>query len=239
MYICNPSQVGSVVNKGYFKPGSPIFAFLNRNWPQKFNNTSRYYYIEAALACFATYILRENLIYDPKSQFLKLNSELEFIFKNTFIELRSFVLRIYFDFILVGKENLDPNARPELPQTSAPNLGPDLPILEVYYQKCLSSGRRLRGWALLEYPVPEVLKKYFEAANLKSPTYSCIFMEEFFLKICEPLQDDSAFPDEDILILDGTPFAEFFDFLIIFKRDLPRLFRHSLARHLGVVNREV
>lgn len=239
MYICNPSQVGSVVNKGYFKPGSPIFAFLNRNWPQKFTTTSRYYYIEAALACFATYILRENLIYDPKSQFLKLNSELEFIFKNTFIELRSFVLRIYFDFILVGKENLDPNARPELPQTSAPNLGPDLPILEVYYQKCLSSGRRLRGWALLEYPVPEVLKKYFEAANLKSPTYSCIFMEEFFLKICEPLQDDSAFPDEDILILDGTPFAEFFDFLIIFKRDLPRLFRHSLARHLGVVNREV
>lgn len=239
MYICNPSQVGSVVNKGYFKPGSPIFAFLHRNWPQKFTTTSRYYYIEAALACFATYILRENLIYDPKSQFLKLNSELEFIFKNTFIELRSFVLRIYFDFILVGKENLDPNARPELPQTSAPNLGPDLPILEVYYQKCLSSGRRLRGWALLEYPVPEVLKKYFEAANLKSPTYSCIFMEEFFLKICEPLQDDSAFPDEDILILDGTPFAEFFDFLIIFKRDLPRLFRHSLARHLGVVNREV
>ena len=236
MYIRNPYQVGFTVNKGHFKPGSPVFAFLSRNWPQKFTNVSKYYYIESALACFATYILRENLIYDPKSQFLKLNSELELVIKSTFIELRSLVLRIQLDFVLVGKENLDPNARPDLPQTSAPDLGPDLPILEFHYQKCLSSGYRLRRWALLESPVPEVLKKYFEAANLKSPTYSCMFMEEFFLKICEPLQDDSAFPDEDILILDGTPFAEFFDFLIIFKRDLPRLFRHSLARHLGVVN---
>ena len=236
MYIRNPYQVGFTVNKGHFKPGSPVFAFLSRNWPQKFTNVSKYYYIESALACFATYILRENLIYDPKSQFLKLNSELELVIKSTFIELRSLVLKIHLDFVLVGKENLDPNARPDLPQTSAPDLGPDLPILEFHYQKCLSSGYRLRRWALLESPVPEILKKYFEAANLKSPTYSCMFMEEFFLKICEPLQDDSTFPDEDILILDGTPFAEFFDFLIIFKRDLPRLFRHSLARHLGVVN---
>ena len=239
MYICNPYQVGLTVNKGHFKPGSLVFAFLSRNWPQKFTNVTRYYYIESALACFATYILEESLIYDPKSQFLKLNSELELVFKSTFIKLRSLVLKINFEFILVGKEDLDPNARPGHPQTSVPELGPDLPILEFYYRKCLLSGHRLREWALLETPVPEVLKKYFEAANLRSPTYSCIFMEEFFLKICGPLTDDSTFPDEDLLILDGTPFAEFFDFLIISKRDLPHLFRHSLARHLGVVNREV
>lgn len=235
MYLLATSIVGGHF-PGYFKPGSLFFKFLHSKCPQKFKKEYGLIRIESVFNFLAEYILAKNLIFDPKSHVLKLNSDLKAVFGCSFILISDFKTEIFENFFFTDKENQALNNLPTDLRTPfiTTNIGPELPLMRGYYQHCLSKGSHLKEWAKLPHSVPEILKEYLIRADLTEPTYTCIFMEEFFHKKYSSRVDNGSRLYTAILVLDGTVLEGFMGFSAILDEHFPLLFRISLARHWGV-----